>query len=198
MTTGEQFKRKNKQQALHLKPVPRDVEYVLAIANGDEYKSELSKSEQQLLEEEVEQFLSKAFRGWDKVVSKAPIPSEEELDAKGQEAILNFNQRLSHAFRIEVLNFVELGKTGKPIHVSEPITIAKINWRGIIEIKHQEVLSAFNGIEAARIRQCPKCERIFWAGRIDMKGCSKKCSLSLRVQKHREAKRKKKKNKSED
>jgi len=40
-------------------------------------------------------------------------------------------------------------------------------------------------VEARRIRECPICKRIFWAGRITMKCCSTRCSNTFRVHNYR-------------
>ena len=40
-------------------------------------------------------------------------------------------------------------------------------------------------IEARRIRECPICKRIFWAGRLTMKCCSPRCANTFRVHRHR-------------
>jgi hypothetical protein len=43
------------------------------------------------------------------------------------------------------------------------------------------------GVEARRIRECQVCYQFFWAGRLDMKCCSAKCSHTLRSRKYRQA-----------
>lgn len=40
-------------------------------------------------------------------------------------------------------------------------------------------------VEARRIRECPICQRIFWAGRLTMQGCSPRCANTFRVRRHR-------------
>ncbi len=40
-------------------------------------------------------------------------------------------------------------------------------------------------VEAARIRECPICDRIFWAGRITQKCCTPQCANTFRVHRHR-------------
>jgi len=40
-------------------------------------------------------------------------------------------------------------------------------------------------IEAKRIRECPVCKRIFWAGRITIQCCSPSCANTFRVHRHR-------------
>jgi hypothetical protein len=43
------------------------------------------------------------------------------------------------------------------------------------------------GIEATRIRECPICYKIFWAGRKDMRCCSTQCASVLRARNYRRA-----------
>jgi len=40
--------------------------------------------------------------------------------------------------------------------------------------------------KATRIRECEACQRIFWAGRITMKGCSARCGDLIRKRRYRE------------
>jgi hypothetical protein len=42
------------------------------------------------------------------------------------------------------------------------------------------------GVEASRIRECPICYKIFWAGRRDQVGCSPQCSKVVRTRRWRE------------
>ena len=61
-----------------------------------------------------------------------------------------------------------------------------INEQGELAIKPRELLDALLGAQAERIRQCPICNNIFWASRIDQKACSKRCSNIKRVRRSRE------------
>lgn len=45
----------------------------------------------------------------------------------------------------------------------------------------REFLRVLEGIEAARMRQCPICDRLFLALRKDQKACSKRCNAVRRV-----------------
>lgn len=42
------------------------------------------------------------------------------------------------------------------------------------------------GVEAERIRECPICEKLFWAGRLDQTACSTRCANVRRGRIHRE------------
>lgn len=49
-----------------------------------------------------------------------------------------------------------------------------------------KLVSAFNNVDAYRIKICGSCKKVFWATRLDMKGCSTPCSKVLRTRKWRE------------
>jgi hypothetical protein len=56
-----------------------------------------------------------------------------------------------------------------------------------ISLVHTRLLQALEGVEANRIKQCPNCWKIFWAGRIDQPGCSQRCTGNIRIKRWREA-----------
>lgn len=60
-----------------------------------------------------------------------------------------------------------------------------INDQGKIAFTLDKLLDGILGADAERIRKCPICNRIFWAGRIDKKGCSNQCANSIRVHRSR-------------
>ena len=62
----------------------------------------------------------------------------------------------------------------------------RIGEQSRIEIKTDELLDALVGVEASRIRKCPICTSMFWAGRIDQKCCTNKCANVARVRRSRE------------
>jgi len=62
--------------------------------------------------------------------------------------------------------------------------------QGIIRFKDSLFREVVEGIEAARIRVCEVCGRIFWAGRITQKGCTNRCAHKYRVRKSRELQKK--------
>jgi len=45
------------------------------------------------------------------------------------------------------------------------------------------------GVEAKMLKERRHCQRIFWASRIDMVACSKRCADNLRAKNFRESKR---------
>ena len=72
----------------------------------------------------------------------------------------------------------------------------EINEFGKIAVSSNTLIDALTDkkVEANRIRECPICNHIFWAGRIDQPACSKRCGHILRSRKWRKSYEKKYKN----
>ena len=77
------------------------------------------------------------------------------------------------------LRLVIAGSFDKPISV-------RADEAGNMQLEPHPLLTAINGVEAARIRECPICGKIFWAGRIDKPACKPPCVGVLRTRRHRE------------
>lgn len=73
----------------------------------------------------------------------------------------------------------------KPVHL--PV-LDKIDGQGFVRVSKDLFTEAMDedDIEAARIRECAACNRIFWAGRITQKGCSARCGDIIRKRRYRE------------
>ena len=67
------------------------------------------------------------------------------------------------------------------------ISLSKKTRYGTHEITvHRPLLfQVLEGVEAERIRQCPVCEKLFWAGRLDQPACGARCANILRGRLHR-------------
>ena len=50
---------------------------------------------------------------------------------------------------------------------------------------YKDFLSALEGVEAGRVRQCPECRHFFFALRKDQQACSRRCNSSRRVREWR-------------
>lgn len=53
---------------------------------------------------------------------------------------------------------------------------------GKIQVQVDPLVELLEGVETARIRECMRCRRIYWAGRLDMRACSSSCANALRQQ----------------
>jgi hypothetical protein len=63
--------------------------------------------------------------------------------------------------------------------------VRTITWRidetGRVRIETGELAQALDDVEASRIRICPLCEILYWAGRSDQPACSRKHAQALRT-----------------
>jgi len=60
---------------------------------------------------------------------------------------------------------------------------------GRIEPHYHNNLTALEGIEARRLKECRRCQRIFWAQWINMVTCDDQCGNAFRQQTSREKKK---------
>ena len=57
---------------------------------------------------------------------------------------------------------------------------------GKLRIKHHPLLQALEGVEVSRIRECARCDQIFWAQRTDQLCCGRRCAHILRTRRWRQ------------
>jgi hypothetical protein len=60
---------------------------------------------------------------------------------------------------------------------------------GLINSPGHDIMTALIGVEAKRLKECRHCQHIFWALRIDMVACGKRCATALRQRTFRESKK---------
>jgi predicted nucleic acid-binding Zn ribbon protein len=65
-------------------------------------------------------------------------------------------------------------------------TRTEIDELGKVRFKKDWFGEAIEGVEAERVRECPICGVVFWAGRIDQWCCNSRCASMLRKKKKRE------------
>lgn len=65
-----------------------------------------------------------------------------------------------------------------------------IDEKGRFRLEKNPIADLLVPVEASRIRRCPRCRNIFWAGRKDQRACTK-CRHALRQKEYRENKKKK-------
>ena len=57
---------------------------------------------------------------------------------------------------------------------------------GKIQFIKSTIVTVLEGVEAGRIRECPICQNIFWAGRTDQQCCSPRCRKIWHTRRWRE------------
>jgi hypothetical protein len=73
-----------------------------------------------------------------------------------------------------------------PVEAATYVTALVKGQDGRIQLEPDGLLKCIEGVEAARIRRCSECKRIFWAGRLDKFACARKCVVRRRVRLWRE------------
>lgn len=83
----------------------------------------------------------------------------------------------------ETLGYAVLWNQPVPIPVLD-----KIDERGFVRVSKDLFTEAMDedDVEAARIRICEVCKLLFWAGRINQRGCSVRCAHIIRKRRYRE------------
>jgi len=77
-------------------------------------------------------------------------------------------------------------KVAKLFPVNRVFGISQLAVRdGRIAFEPDKFTTAFLNVEIDRVRLCGACEKVFWANRIDMKGCTVQCAKVLRTRKWR-------------
>lgn len=69
--------------------------------------------------------------------------------------------------------------------ITEALATLATDKKGKIVFIRTPLAEILEGVEAARIRLCPICDNVYWAGRIDQPTCSKRCGQTLRVRRWR-------------
>jgi hypothetical protein len=57
---------------------------------------------------------------------------------------------------------------------------------GVLRVEMSPFLKMLDGIDIDRLRLCPICQKLFWAGRRDKAACSGLCAGNLRIRKLRQ------------
>jgi hypothetical protein len=72
------------------------------------------------------------------------------------------------------------------INLGIPISV-DITREGFLRMTEDNILEVLirEKVEVARIKQCPVCSKIFWAGRLNRKACSDKCVATNRQRNYR-------------
>lgn len=119
------------------------------------------------------------------------------IDSSGDEFRLHFNLFTDMAIE-EYERFIQVRKTLREViypHVAGMglFEIPPVKTQAVEEIRRENgrfkrlgnpVAAAVDGEEVARLRECQKCQRIFWAYNIKSRACSKRCANVLRQRNH--------------
>ena len=186
---------KNSKQTLRTRRVPPALEQWLGVVNDVPEQSE------------VEEAANSALQIATRFVQ--PCPEEHQLIAELRSRLANWGPAAQRAiFTDDLQNAADLGQrllglgaakrafqivanskdSLTPRALPLPIERSASLWleSGKLSVKLAPFLEALQGLEVERLRICPICSQIFWAGRLDKSGCSENCSRVLRQRRLRE------------
>jgi hypothetical protein len=127
------------------------------------------------------------------------FPADEYSDLRD---FLGPIQRLTFADAVHRYSFVRLSReilsrvaaaAGQPGPLEFPplglegIGTLEIDSGGRLRFVMGSLQQILEGVEAARIRHCPICGALYWAGRMDRPACGRRCGHVLRSRKWRKA-----------
>lgn len=128
---------------------------------------------------------------------EAMYKETRHIDLSGEEFRLHFNLFTAMAIE-EYERFIQIRRTLREL-ISPPLSsfslfgLKPVKTPAVEEIWRENgrfrrlgnpVAAAVDGEEVARLRECERCQRIFWARNIGSRGCSKKCANALRQRAH--------------
>lgn len=116
--------------------------------------------------------------------------SEEAFDTYLGMAIENYERSLQIRGNLRTLVRSPLSGTSSSTNPSEayPVRVLSIEEisveNGRFKRSGNPVAAAVDGEDVARLRECQRCQRIFWAYNINSRACSKPCANVLRQRNH--------------
>jgi hypothetical protein len=109
------------------------------------------------------------------------------MTAKNQER--EFNHFLKRLFTEVARAAADGPLQPTPIELPDPLSFRRLEFEpdGVIRLcdskiraKFEELYGLLEGTNATRIRECPGCNKLFWARRRDQSGCTRTCANRLR------------------
>ena len=190
--------RKSNQQASRLKPAPSRLSDLIELVNSIPLERKLL-TENDIYLMIVEEGANLDRETWEaayhKVIQDLPHQVQGFVGQIGDKPLEDIAERYSSYITArKVLVAIARRNNAEPRQSSMPpeakgikITVSlTTDPKGKINISTDEVLGALSQVEMSRIRQCPICNRIFWAGRIDQNCCGSQCAHVQRSRRWRE------------
>src|SRR5262249_30341087 len=124
-----------------------------------------------------------------KVIEPLPTPIKEFIGPIRPETLDEFTVRYESLIDMrDVLGRIADRRptSGLDLRNTQGLVRLTTNDQGLIDLVKTWLADALEGVEADRIRRCPICGKIYWAGRKDQPACKKSCVQALRVRRWRE------------
>jgi hypothetical protein len=185
----------NSQQASRLRPVPQELERFIRLANalpspeglpGAEPKDRLPVREHWDSDEAVVENLMVRFPAFRSFMDGVNVKEEDPVEMVQRCLRLKTIRSILYTIaRIRSDNQLTSGLVLGGADLENLVSV-RSDTAGILRIEHDSLLRALEGVEARRIRECPICGALYWAGRLDKPACKTECDHVLRQRRYRE------------
>jgi len=194
----QNISRKYSRQASRLKPAPVQLKELIDLVNSVPLERKL------LTEEDIyglitEKVANPGKEHWEdayhRIIQDLPKQVREYIGRIGEKHLEEIADRYSSYITArKVLVAIARKNKAKARQSSMPpetkgvkVTVSlTTDAKGRILFSTEELLVALTNVEMSRIRQCPICNIIFWAGRKDQNCCDSQCAHVQRTRRWRE------------
>ena len=189
----QQVQRRRGRQASRLRASPQALQHFIELVNSVPPGQELPELPDfyDVLGEVASRRSERGVAQWERMINDLPTDLREHIGPVRLDTALAVYDRYSHLREArKTLRYIaHMDKSAGSVHPKFPASDflrLSVGQDGRIHIVHGPLIGALEGVEAARIRECRICSRIFWAGRIDQPCCTSRCASALRTRRYRE------------
>ena len=189
----QQVQRRRGRQASRLRAAPQVLQQFIELVNFVPPEQEWPELPDfyDVLGEVASGRSGKGVARWERMINDLPTHLRERIGPVRLDTAMAVYDvySLLRVARKTLRYIAHMDKSAGSVHPKFPASDflrLSVGERGRIHIVHGRLIGALEGVEAARIRECPICSRIFWAGRIDQPCCTSRCASALRTRRYRE------------
>jgi hypothetical protein len=188
----QQVQRRRGRQASRLRAAPQALQQFIELVNSVPPGQELPELPDfyEVLGEVGSRRSGRGVAHWERMINDLPTDLRKYIGPVRLDTALAVYDKYSH-LRVagKTLRYIaHMDKSAGSVHPKFPasgVLRLSVGQGGRIQIVHGALIGALEGVEAARIRECPICSRIFWARRIDQPCCTSRCASDLRTRRWR-------------
>ena len=161
-----------------LKPVPPVVATLISLVNSIPPEREPRPLSKWVVSNEKAVLIEQLSRG-------LPYQSFGSYESRPSIGWSIWACQVIHLVRATLVSLSKVRANPHVLPVSFPC-IVEVGDDGKVKAGHIPLIKAIEDVEADRIRECPICQNVFWAGRKDQLCCAPRCARILRTRRWRE------------
>ncbi len=188
----QQVQRRRGRQASRLRAAPQALQQAIELVNSVPPEQELPELPDfyDVLREVGFGRSGRGVAQWERMINDLPTDLRDHIGPVRLDTAMAVYDKYSHlrAARNTLRYIAHMDKSAGSLHPEFPasgVLRLSVGQGGRIQIVHGALIGALEGVEAARIRECRICSRIFWAGRSDQQCCTSGCASALRTRRWR-------------